>query len=120
MEAFKVCTMCGFEWKTQEDFLSDPTLIINGYQVDFEKLDWSLFLFTHHVDDCFSTIALEAKAFLNLYDGERYPERRTGESDCPQYCLDEEQLTRCEAFCECAFNRELIQIIRDKQNANKQ
>ena len=115
--AFKVCPMCSTEWNTLDHFLDDKSLELNGYQVDFEKLEWSLFYFTHHKEGCFSTMVIEAKHFLNLYSGKKYTERRTGEDDCPGYCLDKEQLNRCDALCECAFNREVIQIIKKRQTA---
>ena len=111
---FKVCPMCSTKWLTRDDFLDDQSLEINGYGADFEKLEWSLFYFTHKVEGCFSTMALEAKDFLSLYKGEKYTDRRTGEEECSKHCLDKEQLNRCEAFCECAFNREIIQIIKDR------
>lgn len=117
-EVFKTCPMCAHTWETQADFISDQQLKINGYLADFEHLELSQFYFTHMVEGCYSTMTLEAKEFLNLYEGERYPERRTGEKECPGYCLDEEQLARCAAFCECAFNREIIQLIKERQNGN--
>jgi len=61
-------------------------------------------------------MAIEAKNFLSLYAGRRYTERRTGKEECPGYCLEEKQLNRCDALCECAFNREIIQIIKNRHN----
>jgi hypothetical protein len=112
---FRKCPMCSTEWETRDDFLDDQSLEVNGYGADFEKLDWSLFYFTHKKEGCYSTMALEAKDFLDLYSGEKYTEPQTGKDDCPKYCFDEEQLDRCDAFCECAFNREIIQIIKERQ-----
>ncbi len=74
---FKLCSMCGKKWKTRDEFLNDPSLEINGYKADFEKLEWGLFYFTHKKENCFSTMALEAQDFLSLYDGKKYTERRT-------------------------------------------
>lgn len=107
--------MCSTQWKTRDDFLGDSTLFINGYGADFERLEWGLFYFTHAVEGCYSTMAIFAEQFLDLYAGDRFNERRTAEEDCPRYCLDEKQLNRCDAFCECAFNREVIQIIKARQ-----
>jgi len=98
------------------NFLMTNRLKLMDYGVDFEKLDWSLFYFTHRKEGCFSTFALEAKDFLDLYSGTKYAERRTGHEDCPGYCLEEEQLNRCDALCECAFNREIIKIIKDRHS----
>lgn len=101
-----------------DQFLSDQSIELNGYKADFEKLDWGLFYFTHKIENCFSTMALKTKDFLSLYTGERYTEQRAGMEECPGYCLDEKQLNRCDAFCECAFNREIIQIINKRKDGN--
>lgn len=114
-EKFKICPMCSKEWETRDEFLADQAIELIGYKADFERLEWGLFYFTHNVDGCFSTMALEAKDFLSLYSGQKYTERRTGMEECPGYCLDEKQLDRCDALCECAFNREIIQIIKERQ-----
>lgn len=108
---FKVCPMCSTTWETRDDFLRDTSLFINGYDVDFEELDYSLFYFTHMVDGCHSTLGIQAREFLDLYSGEKFKGRRTGMDDCPGYCLQQDQLDRCDALCECAFNREIIQFI---------
>lgn len=107
--------MCSTVWKTRDEFLNDPSLEIFGYGADMDTLEQSLFYFTHRTDDCSTTLVIEAKHFLDLYAGMRYPERRTGEEECPGYCLEKGQLERCDAFCECAFNREVIDIIKKKQ-----
>lgn len=108
--------MCATEWKTRDDFLDDKTLHINGYGADFEKLERGLFYFTHQQEGCFSTVVLEARDFMDLYSGKKYTERKTGLKDCPAYCLDEKQLDRCDAVCECAFYREVIHIIRERHS----
>jgi len=106
--------MCSTTWKTRDEFLEDRTLVINGYGVDFERLEWSLFYFTHAKDGCDTTLAIPAEEFFDLYEGERFNERKTGQKDCPRYCLDEKQLNRCDAFCECVFNREIIRMIKER------
>jgi hypothetical protein len=78
---FKICPMCSTEWKTRDEFLNDQSLKINGYGVDFERLAWSLFYFTHTKGGCFTTMTLEAKDFLDLYSGKKYDERRTDQED---------------------------------------
>lgn len=113
---FGICPMCYYKWDTQEEFITDSSLRIDGYMADFEVLDASLFYFTHMRPECGSTFTMEAQVFLNLYNGEKYVERRTGEEECPAYCQDKENLNRCDALCECAFNREIIQIIKKRQS----
>jgi hypothetical protein len=107
--------MCSKEWETRNQFLEDLSLELNGYEADFEKLEWGLFYFTHKAEGCCSTMTLKAEEFLSLYSGKKYSDRRTGMEGCPGYCLEKEQLDRCDAICECAFNREVIQIIKARQ-----
>ncbi|WP_153306469.1 hypothetical protein [Desulfogranum japonicum] len=112
---FKQCPMCGTVWETRDTFIDDLSLEINGYGVDFQQLELGLFYFTHQAPGCGSTLTIYAKEFFDLYSGKKYEERRTGKKDCPSYCLQKEQLDRCEALCECAFNREIIHIIRERK-----
>lgn len=114
-EPFKQCPMCRHTWHNREDFLADSSLEMNGYTADFESLEYGLFYFTHEVDGCGSTLAMYSSDFLDLYKGQRYDEQRTGKEDCPGYCHEREQLARCDALCECAFVREVIDIIIHKQ-----
>jgi len=116
-DIFKRCPGCFTEWSTRDAFLSDPSLELNGYKADFKNLEYGLFFITHKVDDCFSTMALEVSDFMDLYSGPIYPERRTMSEECPRYCVDEKQLKRCDALCECAFAREVMQIIIERQRA---
>jgi hypothetical protein len=111
---FKQCPCCFQTWLTRDAFLSDKSLSLNGYKADLEKLEYGLFFFTHLDPSCNSTMAIEVSDFIDLYRGARYTERRTGEQDCPGYCLDKNQLERCNVFCECAFVREIIQIIKKR------
>lgn len=112
---FKTCPMCGTEWANIDAFLDDPSLEICGYMADFGKLERGLFFFNHLTEDCHTTLTIFTGQFIGLYNGTRFTERRTGKEDCPGYCLDKNQLDRCDAFCECAFSREVIQIIKARQ-----
>ena len=94
-QCFKVCSMCSTKWETRDDFINDPLLFINGYMAHFERLEQSLFCFTHQKEGCFSTIAIKAEEFLSLYSGKKYKERRTNKKDCPSYCFEKERLDRC-------------------------
>lgn len=109
---FKRCPSCFHEWETRKAFIKDVTLDLNGYKSDFERLEYGLFFFTHKQKECFSTMAIEVVDFLDMYPNERHAQRRTGEEDCPGYCLDKNELDRCEAICECAFVREIMHQIR--------
>ncbi len=105
---FRRCT-CGHEWASREDFLGDPDVTIVGYQVDFEALHLGLLLFNHA---CRTTLAIEAGQFRDLYDGPVFKKKRTESPDCPGYCVHRDNLERCPVECECAYVREIIQILR--------
>ncbi len=106
---FKECPYCGFKWNTRDSFISDPDVTIIGYQASFKKLTKGLFYFNH---SCNGTMALSVSDFKDLYSGPVYEERRTGGDGCPGHCLSMDNLESCPAQCECAFVRELIQIIK--------
>ena len=108
---FKKCTVCGATWRTRAKFLSDPALVLVGYQVDFRELTARLFLFNH---SCRSTLAIQAEAFTDLYDGPVFETRATGSEACGSHCLHVQDLEPCPAACECAFVREIIQIIKKR------
>ena len=110
---FKTCPCCGASWPTRESFLADSYLRVDGYQSDFELLEEGLFFFTH-CTDCYSTMSVPAREFADLYTGPRYTERKTLTSECPRYCIDKEQLARCDAYCECAFVREVLHIVKNR------
>ncbi|MEE4252948.1 MAG: hypothetical protein V2I50_02785 [Desulfuromusa sp.] len=116
---FKTCPCCEFTWTSREEFLADPNLDLNGYQVNFKRLEGGMFLFTHNVEACRSTMTIMMEAFRDLYSGETYTENKANSEECPRYCLDERQLSRCDALCECAFAREILQIVQELLNEAK-
>ncbi len=106
--SFKKCTKCGFVWPERMSFLSDPQLCLVGYQANFEELVAGFFLFTHI---CGTTFSIEAGDFRDLYEGPIFSERLNGTNGCERYCLHEDDLRPCSAKCECAYVREIGQII---------
>lgn len=110
MRNFKQCPSCGRQWLSQEEFLADPDIVLIGLQVCFESLLKGLILFTH---SCETTFPVEVGRFENLYDGPIYNERVTGSADCLGYCLNEKEFKPCTAKCDCAFVREILQVIRN-------
>lgn len=116
---FKICPCCKQTWPNQSEFIADANLVLNGYMANFKHLEKGLFLFTHTIENCYSTMAVEIKDFRSLYTGPVYEQRQTKTEDCPLYCLDQEQLDRCEAQCECAYVREISNIIRNKLRLDK-
>jgi hypothetical protein len=107
---FKCCPCCGQRWSSREAFLGDPQLEVVGYQADFCDLRLGLFLFNHH--PCRTTLSASAGDFADLYDGPHFAERKTGSDECPGYCLDRDHLGSCSTACECAFVREVLQVVR--------
>jgi len=110
MLIFKECTCCKNPWYSREDFLEDSKLDFVGYQVNFTNLELGYFLFNHLA--CQSTIAVPAGLFKELYGGPVFSERKTNTENCPGYCNDRDMLDACAAECECAYVREIAQIIR--------
>ena len=58
-------------------------------------------------------MAVPAGQFQNLYNGPIFEQRLTESEDCPGYCLRKDELRLCPAKCECAYVREIIQIIKN-------
>jgi len=105
---FKQCNKCGYGWKNRQVFLADKKIVLIGYQAHFEELTLGLFLFNH---SCKTTISLTAGVFTDLYRGPIFKTRKTGSEKCPGYCLRQDSLSSCSLECECAYIRELMQII---------
>lgn len=107
---FKVCTNCKTRWRQRRDFLSDPNISLVGYQVNYTRLKAGLFLFNH---SCGTTLALPAGVFRTLRSGRIFRERATGTGACPGFCQHEHELEPCVARCECAFVRDVLQLVRN-------
>ena len=108
---FKTCTGCGHHWLTRDVLLQDPAIQMVGYQANFEQLELGLFLFNHL--ECRSTIAVPAGRFRDLYAGPVFSQCLLGEDRCLEYCLRQDELGVCTQPCECAYVREIIQVIRN-------
>ena len=106
---FTTCPRCGTTWLQRVDFLSDTATSIERYEADFNDLDDGKFTF-HHTT-CGNTLEMPARLFRDLYNGQVYSERKTGTEDCPEYCMNPYELCPCPEECECAYIREIIQVI---------
>jgi hypothetical protein len=110
--SFKDCTNCGHPWPERDGFLADPQVELKGYQAWLPDPVLGLFLFNHNV--CGTTLGIPAREFEDLYDGPVYKARKTGTEDCYGYCeSSENSLDPCPAECECAWVREILQIVRN-------
>ena len=109
MADFKICPNCKHVWENRADFINDPDVQIIGYQVHFEALETGFFLFNH---SCGTTFALEVGPFKDMYSGPIFQDRATGSDKCPGYCLHENNLDSCPVRCECAYVREIVQMLK--------
>ena len=106
---FKTCTNCGHVWHTRDDFLNDKSVSVVGYQANFKELQAGIFLFNH---SCKGTLALKVESFADMYKGPVFEKRATDTDDCSGYCQHQEILDACPVQCECAFVREIIQMLK--------
>lgn len=109
-EFFKKCSNCTHVWPNLNAFLSDPAVEVSGYLADFVDLHLGLILFRHHA--CKTTLSTEVNQFSDLYNGPVYQKVNFLSETCPGYCLHENDLEACPAECECAWIRQVIQIVR--------
>ena len=107
---FKQCTKCKQIWQNRNAYLSDPEIHMIGYQVNFEDLQLGFFLFNHM--SCATTLAIHAAQFIDLYEGPVYSQSKTGTDECDEHCLHKNDLEPCGSQCECAYVREIIQIVK--------
>lgn len=111
---FKTCPNCQAAWKTMDEFLSDTTLVMEGYQVHFEDLKGGLFLFTHRIENCYTTMAVPVKEFIPLSNRSMLELRRTRiPTGCSDLCMRQGALDPCPLSCECSWVREIMQKIRE-------
>lgn len=106
---FKQCSNCHKSWDTRDEFLSDSSVKLFGYQASPEKLEAGLFHFYH---SCNNTILIYAEVFTHLYDGLIFTDNLSGTDKCAEYCLHKYELGPCPNKCECAYVREILQTLR--------
>ena len=106
---FKQCPACGTIWTDREAMLADREVCIIGYQTHFKELTNGLFLFNH---SCNGTFSIQAGEFADMYKGPVFKEHLAGTEDCPGYCLHKKNLESCPLKCECAYIREIIQLLK--------
>jgi len=112
---FKICPNCLEVWQTRDDFLDDSLLHLNGYKADFEKLEYGLFFFTHQKAGCHSTLALEVSDFLDLHRGTVCEEPQRYDEKCPRFCREKRKFDQTQDLCECAFAREVCELVKQRR-----
>lgn len=108
-EPYKVCS-CGARWSDRDAFLFDPAVELIGYACNFRRLRLGWFYFNHHA--CGTTTAVVVHDFTDLVPGPVFSGRQTGTPSCPGHCLRTRSLAPCPAECECAWVRDVIQVVR--------
>ena len=98
------------ELEKSDDFLSDETIRVIGYQVFFQDLKLGMFLFNH---SCNTTIAIDTDLLLDLYDGPFFFDRKPDGRECPGRCLNVNILSPCSRECRCAFISEIMQVVKN-------
>lgn len=111
---FKICPYCEKVWHSREMFLTDRSVRLIGYQVNFENLEQGMFLFVHHAPSCGTTLSIPAGAFMDLVRGPIVGPRLTGTEKCPGFCLRWDCLDPCPTSCECAYVRRVLQILKSR------
>ncbi len=114
MNNFKKCSLCGFVWPRRDDFLFDPDIMVFGYQVDYHG-DKNGFVLFEHI--CGTTLAIPVLLFKDMYNGPKYKNILSDSEECPDHCLDENNLEPCGASCKLAYGREILQKIRSSSTA---
>lgn len=112
-KTFKSCAVCGAQWATREDFLSDDEIRLVGYQAHFEELETGLLYFDH---SCKNTLAVQAEDFKDMYDGPVFTKCMRGTSECPEYCQHKDDLSYCANACECSWIRKVLKVISERYN----
>ena len=108
-ETFKTCSSCGSVWSSMAALMEDESVVYAGYQVSFVEFELGYFLFNH---SCGTTFTVAAAAFQSMSASPLLAEERLlGTTCCPGYCLNKMSLEPCPSRCECAFVREIIQIL---------
>jgi len=103
--------MCAQSWADLNTFLDDKSIVLNGYQPNFDCIGRGHFYFTHNTEECGSSMLINVEHFLPLYQGPRFSENLHLSEECSGLCLEPEKLERCQARCKNAFVREIAHLI---------
>ena len=107
---FKKCGYCQESWASRAAFLADPAIELIGYQANSVIIEKGLFLFNH---SCGDTLSIEVAAFVDLHQGPILRAEKADASLCPGYCQHPNELRACPVACECAYVRDLLQLLKE-------
>ncbi|MBN2163971.1 MAG: hypothetical protein JXR25_13415 [Pontiellaceae bacterium] len=108
---FKTCTVCAHRWQGLQDLIRDKNIYINGYQASFRNADDGLFMVTHNVEGCGTTLAIKAGDLKALYTGPIYSQHLAGSDVCPGHCMNGDDLLPCPNDCAMSWVREILRIL---------
>jgi len=110
-EPFKTCTSCGHVWPSLEVFLSDPKIVLAGYQPHFDDLTAGLFIFTHLKETCGTSMAIPVHQFIELSNRPILSARTREPEGCPNLCMRKGCFDPCPVECECNWVRDVLSRI---------
>jgi len=115
-EIFKICSKCKTEWKSRDDFLNDPNIVMLGLMANNDDYKNGAYLFTHKLpdDSCNTSIGLFVYNFQDMYKGEIYDTLKMGTDECSGHCVKINELANCSAHCRNAVARKIMQEILNK------
>ena len=112
-KAFKICPNCSYRWNSMTDFIRDRNLELNGYQASFNDTHDGLFMVTHNMAGCGTTLAIPAKSLTSLYDGPEHMIHMAFTDRCDGHCMYEKDYAPCFKECDMKWARDILQILRD-------
>lgn len=104
---FKICTLCGKNWKTFDDLKNDKDKVIKGIQPDLKNHLYNLILFNC---SCGTTLAMFIKEFVTHSDIFFEIEEHDGTRGCPEYCL-KAGTGSCLEKCACKYTKQIIEAL---------
>jgi hypothetical protein len=109
---FKKCTMCEKSWETLDDFVKDKEIKLNGYQVNIIDPLRGMFIFTHNIPLCGTSVAIKIDKLASLSEKPLPTQSIERPHDCPGHCLIESNFNKCTAtFCLGQVIRDLLQTL---------
>lgn len=111
---YKTCSLCGTVWHSVEAFIQDEALELNGFQASFLSPDRGLFLFTHHREDCGTTLSIHAGTLKEYAPNLDLAAHSMGGPACNRSCFEESDLSSCSVNCYMRWVRDLIPLLKNK------
>ncbi len=104
------CPTCRYEWKTRDQFITDPAITLIGFQADFDTFGENLYLFNHNSNKnrCDTTFSVYVSKFLDMYTGPIYDDLKFGSEECSGRCAKVDDMQKCNAPCKNVVAREIM------------